>query len=430
MQNDIAVQTRQRLSRGENTPLRPIFPLLSVLVIMSTGLLTLCVQEQTDSRAAGSNVASQPTLPTAAVERILMRVGSPMVGTGATIERMARTTGIDDAFALAVWWAETNDGAAGVGINNRNPGSVRGSANYPGDSAGYTIYPSYSAAITEWFYLLKNSYIARGLTSVYAISGPYVGTAGAADWAAKVMNLMAGYRQEAPQPVIPSGPVPQRLIAVHTALSTQGTRMMQPGSAQQPQQPQRAMRAIENRNAPGQSKERLETIWSTSEVRETETHSIRQAVRQTPSTTGQDHSTKDRHATKETRASETSSSKITVLFNDYQLPLAGTLAALIVIVFLIAGRRSGKPTSLTHSRIIHDTEEFMLPHSLRASSMSEHNTLLEERVIDSENEANTEALSVFTGGLMLPIRKPGKPGEMGMAAEGLLSRYGDKTGEN
>src|SRR5258708_19326536 len=34
---------------------------------------------------------------------------------------------IDDAFALSVWWTETNDGAAGVGLADRNPGSVRGS---------------------------------------------------------------------------------------------------------------------------------------------------------------------------------------------------------------------------------------------------------------------------------------------------------------
>jgi Mannosyl-glycoprotein endo-beta-N-acetylglucosaminidase. len=427
MQNDITMQTRQRQSRREHAPIRPIFPLLSVLVIMGTGLLTLCVQELTGSHAAGSNIVSQPTLPAASVERILMRVGSPMVGTGATIERMARITGIDDAFALAVWWAETNDGAAGVGINNRNPGSVRGSASYPGDSAGYTIYPSYSAAITEWFYLLKNSYTARGRSSVYAISGPYVGTAGSADWAAKVMNLMAGYRQEAPQPVIPSGPVPQRLLAVHTALSTQGTRIMQPESTQQPQ---RAMRAIESRNVSSQHQEPQESVWPNSETRETEVHSIRQTARQTQATTEQGHSAKGRHATKEISESETSGNEAIAILNDYQLPLAGTLASLIVIIFLITGRRSGKPTPLVHSRIIHDTEEFMLPHSLRVSSISKHNMLIEEIVIDSTSEANTEALSAFTGGLTLPVRRLTKPGEMSIAMEGLLSRYGDKTSEN
>lgn len=150
------------------------------------------------------SVVGPPTLPAATVNAIFTRLGSPMVGTGSVVEQTSRQTGIDDAFALAVWWTETNDGAAGVGLADRNPGSVRGSIGYPSAYDGYTIYPSYTDAIIYWFHMLKNRYVANGLNTVYAISHPYVGTSTSYLWAGKVVNLMLRYRGEAPPPT----PVP------------------------------------------------------------------------------------------------------------------------------------------------------------------------------------------------------------------------------
>ncbi|GLV57927.1 hypothetical protein KDH_47620 [Dictyobacter sp. S3.2.2.5] len=165
-----------------------------------------------------------------------------MVGTGALIERASRATHIDDAFALAVWWAETNDGMAGVGLGDRNPGSVRGNGTYPVAYDGYTVYPSYAAAITEWFNLLHNRYIGQGATTVYSISGPYVGTSGSGSWAYKVVTLMARYRNEAPS--LPDAPIhPQ---AAPTAQPTPQTRAYLPiGNEQNWEQ-----RASEKRHHP------------------------------------------------------------------------------------------------------------------------------------------------------------------------------------
>src|SRR5579863_4990233 len=118
------------------------------------------------------SVASPPSLSASTVNSILARMGSPMTGIGALVEQTSRQTNIDDAFALAVWWTETNDGAAGVGLVDRNPGSVRGSIGYPSAYDGYTIYPSYAAAVVYWFNMLKNAYVDRGLSTVYAISHP------------------------------------------------------------------------------------------------------------------------------------------------------------------------------------------------------------------------------------------------------------------
>jgi hypothetical protein len=153
------------------------------------------------------SVVGQPSLPAATIETIFKRLGSPMSGTGEVVVQASHQANIDDAFALAVWWTETNDGAAGVGLADRNPGSVRGSVGYPSAFDGYTIYPSYSAAIVYWFNMLKNIYVNRGLSTVYSISHPYVGTSGSTVWAGKVVALMLTYRGEAPPVpvVIPHG---------------------------------------------------------------------------------------------------------------------------------------------------------------------------------------------------------------------------------
>src|SRR5216117_2483575 len=153
------------------------------------------------------SVVGKPSLPAATIDAILKDLGSPMSGMGQVVAQASQKTTIDDAFALAVWWTETNDGSAGVGLADRNPGGVRGSVGYPSAFDGYTIYPSYSAAISYWFNMLKNMYVNRGLSTVYSISHRYVGTYSSALWAGKVVALMLKYRGEAPPVpiVVPHG---------------------------------------------------------------------------------------------------------------------------------------------------------------------------------------------------------------------------------
>ncbi|HEY0756317.1 MAG TPA: hypothetical protein VGD98_20345 [Ktedonobacteraceae bacterium] len=187
---------------------------LSLVILLAGGGIALLYQWQLGtmaSYASGDNVVGQPSLPAANVDAILQRLGSPMVGTGKAVEAASHAQNIDDAFALAVWWTETNDGAAGVGLADRNPGSVRGSIGYPSAYDGYTIYPSYTDAVNYWFYMLKKVYIERGLTTVSAISHPYVGTSTSDLWAGKVIALMQKYRAEAPPPVTPTPTVPPDL---------------------------------------------------------------------------------------------------------------------------------------------------------------------------------------------------------------------------
>ncbi len=177
--------------------------LSSVILLMGAAVLSWQVLSAgTMSQASGASVLGPPTLPAATVNTIL--ASTPMAGTGSVVEQAARQMNIDDAFALAVWYVETNQGAAGVGSGDHNPGGVRASQGYPTDAGGYTIYPSYAAAIQDWFSIVSQRYIARGLTTVYTIAGPYVGTSSSGLWAGKVMRLMSIYRSEAPPTPTPT----------------------------------------------------------------------------------------------------------------------------------------------------------------------------------------------------------------------------------
>ena len=202
-----------------------IVTLSLIIILMGGGAAFLYQWHQgiTPSQASSDDVVGAPSLPAATVNSIFERLGSPMAGTGQAVEAASQAQHIDDAFALAVWWTETNDGAAGVGLADRNPGSVRGSVGYPSAYDGYTIYPSFTAAVNYWFSMMKSVYIDRGLTTVYAISHPYVGTSTSDLWAGKVVALMAKYRAEAPPPPTPTPTVPPDDIRNVKAIQAQAT---------------------------------------------------------------------------------------------------------------------------------------------------------------------------------------------------------------
>ncbi|MDQ2716292.1 MAG: glucosaminidase domain-containing protein [Chloroflexota bacterium] len=237
------------------------FSLLSLLVVLAGGLALLWEIQQggQSSHASGASVVGAPTLPAATVNAIFARMGSPMAGTGQVVAQASSRTSIDDAFALAVWWTETNDGQAGVGISDRNPGGVRSSAGYPTDHGAYTIYPSYGAAINDWFNIVRSRYVNRGLTSVYTIAHPYVGTSTSGLWAGKVVNLMNQYHGQAPaRPQKPKAtPIPTHVTLAskfgsqsHQATHSQHTQTQQSTGSPTRVPPVHKVAVVQSQSAP------------------------------------------------------------------------------------------------------------------------------------------------------------------------------------
>jgi hypothetical protein len=185
-----------------------LFFLFSTSILLLACFSTLLWQHQqqhsTQAQAADLSFAVAPTLPAATVDTILANMGSPMAGVGNVIEQASQNYQIDDAFALAVWNVETSEGAAGVGRSYLNPGGVRASPAYSSGLGGYTLYPSYAEGVQDWFRIVRDRYVDRGLSSVYTLCVPYVGTSHAYEWAAKVSNLMLSFRNEAPPAPTPT----------------------------------------------------------------------------------------------------------------------------------------------------------------------------------------------------------------------------------
>jgi len=233
-----------------------LYLLLSIMILMAGGggaLLWDYLQGSTGGRAAADlSVVGTPSIAAATVDAIFTRLGSPMVGTGKVVEQASRQANIDDAFALAVWWTETNDGAAGVGRADRNPGSVRGSVGYPSAFDGYTIYPSYTAAIRCWFSMLRNNYVNRGLSSVYVIARPYVGTSSYPLWAGKVIKLIYRYRGIAPPPPVATvRPKPKPGVAPLVLIASAKRQQPLLGLAREAARPAAALKKAALPFAPG-----------------------------------------------------------------------------------------------------------------------------------------------------------------------------------
>jgi hypothetical protein len=179
--------------------LRGVLFALLTLAIIGVYAIGLGKMAQAAPQADDLSVVGPPSLDKTLVDAIFHRLHSPMEGNGAVIYSLAAQNHVDDAFALAVWWTETNDGEAGTGrAPAYNPGGVKNS-NYPHGSDGYSLYSDYAQAASDWFTIINQRYVAKGLTTVYQISHPYVGTSTSSLWAAKVVNLMAGYQTEAKQ---------------------------------------------------------------------------------------------------------------------------------------------------------------------------------------------------------------------------------------
>jgi hypothetical protein len=246
---------QQRPQQGRRRAI--LVSLCCALLLLLATTVALLAQAQQQTRADDDdlgNIVGPPTLPAAMVDAIFAQQGSPMAGTGAVVEATARAANIDDAFALAIWEIETSDGAAGVGYSDRNPGGVRSSPGYPGDAGGYAIYPSYAAAIVDWFNVLKSRYVDRGLTSVYTLCYPYVGTSSAPQWANKVVNLMVRYQGEVPPPT--PTPTLSPVYLAHKAIALQPAAQQQtPVQRAQPMQGQqiegRKSRATSSPQTPG-----------------------------------------------------------------------------------------------------------------------------------------------------------------------------------
>ncbi len=145
--------------------------MVSNAISSSFHLSTLSSTISSDASTSGE-VVSQPRLSVAQINSVLCAAGSQACGTGQALYDDSVKYNIDDAYAMGVFNAESSYGTLGWGRTNHALGNIRCTAGYI-CNGGYRYYPTWQSGYDDWFLLIKNNYVAEGLTNVNTIAQKY-----------------------------------------------------------------------------------------------------------------------------------------------------------------------------------------------------------------------------------------------------------------
>jgi hypothetical protein len=106
------------------------------------------------------------------MNHILSSAGSPAAGTGQALYDLSVESGIDDAYALAVFEKESSFGKYGAAFENHALGNIV-CAGYPTCNGRFRWYPSWLVGEEDFYQLIRGEYVARGLTTVETITPVY-----------------------------------------------------------------------------------------------------------------------------------------------------------------------------------------------------------------------------------------------------------------
>lgn len=133
---------------------------------------------------ASDRIKAGPTLTEASFITRLRTVGSPALPEGSAIYRTLVAGGINPAFALGTFQAESSSGTKGYAVITKNWGNILyysweaafGAVPYaPGNGYTYASYPSWLASVKAYVDLLGR-YDSNGYTTVSKASAHWLGT--------------------------------------------------------------------------------------------------------------------------------------------------------------------------------------------------------------------------------------------------------------
>lgn len=129
--------------------------------------------QSASSPAAGSSVVGSPTINAQQINTILCNAGSPACGTGQDLYTLGQQSNIDPAFALAVFFNESNFGKAGEAADSHSLGNLRCIP----DAAcvhGYAWFNSWQDGYRAFYTLVSGPvYAGSGLSTVESIIPKY-----------------------------------------------------------------------------------------------------------------------------------------------------------------------------------------------------------------------------------------------------------------
>jgi|SRR5579859_3534202 len=129
---------------------------------------------QSGPPASGSSIVGSPTVSAQFIDQMLCKYGSSSVcGTGADLYSLGQQYNIDSAFALAIFWNESNFGRAGTAQSTRSLGNLRCIDGYA-CQGGYAAFGSWQDGYRAFYALISGPlYVGSGLTTPEAIIPRY-----------------------------------------------------------------------------------------------------------------------------------------------------------------------------------------------------------------------------------------------------------------
>lgn len=142
-----------------------------------------------------TSVLGGPSLSVAFMDQVLSRYHSPAAGSGWALYSLSQRYGIDDAFALAFFWHESNFGINGEAAATHSLGNLRCIASAPcvdQDRGGYASFPDWPAGFAAWYALIAGPvYVGDGRSTVETIIPRYAPTADRNDEQAYIANVVS-----------------------------------------------------------------------------------------------------------------------------------------------------------------------------------------------------------------------------------------------
>jgi hypothetical protein len=145
--------------------------------------------------ASGDSVVGGPSLSASFVNQVLAAAGSPAAGLGQSLYDLSAQYNVDDAYALAIFQHESTYGKYGAGAVNHSLGNII-CAGYPTCNGRFRSYATWQEGFADFYRLIAQEYVARGLTTVQAILQVYAPPSenDTSGYARAVSSAMAAFR--------------------------------------------------------------------------------------------------------------------------------------------------------------------------------------------------------------------------------------------
>jgi hypothetical protein len=179
---------RYRSDGGRKSQLPGHWLVLALAALAVAALLWLFFDPVALEEEGRYAVVGQPSVSADFIDQVLTAYNSPAAGKGQALYADGITYHIDPVYALAFFLEESRFGTAGVARFTHSLGNIRalpGQAGY----AGYRRYASWEEGFSDWYRLIANEYVARGLVTIDQIVPIYAPAADGNDVAAYVRTI-------------------------------------------------------------------------------------------------------------------------------------------------------------------------------------------------------------------------------------------------